>query len=179
MRSTLIKYEWSDTKYCSHNYKEEMVFIHFTKLTEHTVSFISVSKSCKNCTVTGYETQSVIFASYCEEDFTDSRDKTDTMINYIKTLKLPSVRATSMNTFYARSNQTLALRPYWSNLNCLFEYSDCGVLCMDPVWSCRWIATFKKNMLPPISVYHWNVPLKCPCPPTRLHGVNTHVTTRT
>jgi len=89
-----------------------MVFIHFTKLTEHTVSFISVSKSCKNCTVTGYETQSVIFASYCEEDFTDSRDKTDTMINYIKTLKLPSVRATSMNTFYARSNQTLALRPY-------------------------------------------------------------------
>jgi len=29
-----------------------MFFIHFIKLTEQTVSFISVSNNCKNCTVT-------------------------------------------------------------------------------------------------------------------------------
>jgi len=89
-----------------------MVFFHFTKLNEHTVSFVSVSNSCKNCTVTGYETQSVIFASYCEKDFTESRDKTDNMINYIETLKLPSVHATNVNIFYVRSNLTLAFQPY-------------------------------------------------------------------
>lgn len=133
MRSTLIKCEWSDTKYCSHNYKEELILINFTKLTEHTVNFISVSNRWKNCTVIGYETQCVIFASYCEKYFTESRDKTDNMINYIETLKLPSVHATYVNIFYVRSNLTLAFQPYWPNMNCLLDYSDCGVLCMDPV----------------------------------------------
>jgi hypothetical protein len=66
-----------------------MVFIYFTKLTEHTATFISVRNSCKNFTVTGYETQSVIFASHCEKDFTESRDKTDNMINCTDTLKTP------------------------------------------------------------------------------------------
>jgi hypothetical protein len=89
-----------------------MFFIHFTKLTEHTVSFISVSNNCKNCIVTGYETQFIIFASYCEKYFTESRGKTDNMINYIETLKLPSLHATSVNIFYVRSNLTLAFQPY-------------------------------------------------------------------
>jgi hypothetical protein len=88
---------------------EEMVYTHFIKLIKHTVSFISVSNSCKNHTMANYEPGSVVFASCCDKmskDSTENRGTTDNVINCNECVKFASVHETSVNTFYIRSDLT-------------------------------------------------------------------------